>query len=137
MAYGGFLSEVSNRASWIDVVEVTDLEDGSPIDLTQAQEIVVQVVSRIYDNYYRYDYGFGVGGYTGAWQIIATLSGGKIVLIQPGMFQFSFTRSEMNTLPGGDYDVGMTITIDDITTEIFIGQVPIREGIVTIQAGAA
>ena len=59
MAYGGALSEVSNRASWIDVVEITDLETGETVDISAAQEIVVQVVSKMYDNYYRVDYGFG------------------------------------------------------------------------------
>jgi hypothetical protein len=136
MAYNGTLDEVSNRASWIDVIELRDQETNELIDFSTAQEIVVQVVSVIYDNYFRFGYGYGVGGYVGAPIITASLSNGQIVIISTGIFQFTFPRAMMNTLTGGDYNVGITIVKDDITTELFIGQVPVREGVVTLQAGA-
>lgn len=134
--YEGTLAQVSNRATWSDCVELRDQETGELVDFTGAQEIVVQVMNTQYQSYFRNDYGVGFGGTIGAMMITATLSGGGVQIIQPGVFQFTFTRSQMNTLPGGDYDVGMTIVKDDVTTELFIGQVPVREGVVTIQAGS-
>ena len=135
MSYGGSLSEASNRASYIECIEILDQETGEPIDLSDVQEIVFQAISDIYQNYVQFGYGLGFGGYIGAQMITATLSGGKIAIIQPGVFQVSFTRGDMNTLPGGDYNVGVTIVKDDITTEIIIGTLPVREGVVTVQAG--
>ena len=135
MSYGGSLSEASNRASYIECIEILDQETGEPIDLSDVQEIVFQAISDIYQNFVQFGYGLGFGGYIGAQMITATLSGGKITIVQPGVFQVAFTRSEMNTLPGGDYNVGVTIVKDDITTEIIIGILPVREGVVTVQAG--
>jgi hypothetical protein len=68
--------------------------------------------------------------------ITATLSGGQVAIISPGIFQFTFPRSIMNTLTAGDYNVGITIVKDDETVQLFLGQVPVQDGIVTIQAGA-
>lgn len=133
--YQGSLPETSNRASYIECFQLTDI-DGQPVDLTQAQEIALQIVAEAYPNFTQFGYGLGFGGYIGAQLLTATLSGGKIVLIQPGIFQVSFARSEMNTLPGGLYNVGIAITIDDETAEIFVGTLPVREGVVTVQAGA-
>jgi hypothetical protein len=135
MPYRGTLTEVSNRATWSDCVEVRDQETGDLIDLSGVQEIVVQVVSTIYNSYYRYDYAQGIGGYVGAPMLIASLSGGQVQIIQTGVFQFTFTRSQMNTLIAGDYNVGITLVKDDETDELFIGQVPVRDGVVTMQAG--
>ena len=138
MPYLGALSEASNRASYVECIEVIDQETGEPVDISTAQEIVFQVVSPVYDNYYRLGYGVGVGGgYSGAAMLIASLSNGKIQHVQTGVFQVAFTRSEMNTLPGADYNVGVAITKDDQTSEIIIGTLPVREGIVTVSAGSA
>ena len=137
MGYNGYLNDVSNRASWIDCVELRDNETDELLDFTDAQEIVVQVVAVNYDNYFRFgDYGLGVGGYVGAAIITATLSGGTIVIISPGIFQFTFPRSIMNTLIGGDYNVGMTLVKDEETIDLFIGQVAVRDGVVTVQMGS-
>jgi hypothetical protein len=135
MSYLGALPETSNRASYIENVELRD-ENGELIDLTGTQEIVFQIISPTYDNYTRDGYGLGFGGALGAQTLIATLTNGKIAIIQLGVFQVKFTRSEMNTLPAGDYNVGVVIVRDEITTEIIIGTLPVREGVVTVQAGS-
>jgi hypothetical protein len=135
MAYSGALHEVSNRASWNDVVELRDTETGELFDFSDAQEIVVQVVNLTYDNFFRFGYGYGFGGYIGAPIITASLSAGTVQIIAQGQFQFAFTRATMNTLPPGDYNAGMTMVKDEETTQLFIGQVRVREGVVTIQAG--
>jgi hypothetical protein len=136
MAYGGVLAEVSNRASWIDCIELRDSETDEEIDFSTAQEIVVQLVAVMYDNYFRFDYSFTFGGVTGALMITATLSGGQISIIQPGIFQFAFPRTQMNTLVAGDYNCGVTIVKDDQTEQLFAGQVRVIEGFVTVQAGS-
>jgi hypothetical protein len=100
------------------------------------QEIVFQIINETYPNFVQFGYGLGFGGYLGAQMLTATLSNGKIQLVQTGVFQVTFTRSDMNTLPGGNYSCGIAITKDDQTVEIFIGTLPVREGIVTISAGS-
>ena len=135
MPYVGALPEASNRATYIEAIEIIDQETGQPLDISAAQEIVFQIISPNYQNYTQFGYGLGFGGYIGAQMLTATLSNGKIVLVQPGTFQVTFTRSEMNTLPAGDYQCGVTILIDNITTELIIGTLPVREGVVTVQAG--
>jgi hypothetical protein len=136
MAYGGVLAEVSNRASWIDCFELRDSETDEEIDFSTAQEIVLQLVAVTYDNFFRYDYSFTFGGVTGALMITATLTGGQITIIQPGIFQVAFPRTMMNALVAGDYNCGVTIVKDDQTEQLFAGQVRVIEGFVTVQAGS-
>jgi hypothetical protein len=136
MAYGGVLAEVSNRASWIDCFELRDSETDEEIDFSDAQEIVLQLVAVTYDNFFRYDYSFTFGGVTGALMITATLTGGQISIIQRGVFQVAFPRTQMNALVAGDYNCGVTIVKDDQTEQLFAGQVRVIDGWVTIQAGS-
>lgn len=134
-AYLGALAEASNRATFSRCIEVRD-NTGQLFDLSDVQEIVFQIINETYPNFVQFGYGLGFGGYLGAQMLTATLTGGKIRLIETGVFQVVFTRSEMNSLPGGNYNCGMAITKDEQTAEIFIGTLPVREGIVTVSAGS-
>jgi len=132
MPYVGALSEVSNRASWNDCIEVRDIETNEPVDISSAQEIVVQVSPQPSSQY-------GTGGYSGSYStmLVASLSNGKVSHVDTGVFQFKFARSEMNPLAPGIYDVGVTIVMDEETVELIIGTLPVRDGVVTVQTGNA
>lgn len=126
MGYEGTLGNRSNRADWVDVVEVRG-PDKELMDLSTATEIVVQVAPKQYGEY---------GGYSeqsyAAPMLTATLSNGKVAHVELGKFEFSFTKGEMRGICGGVYDVEITVEKDGRTTSVFLGTVPIREGVVTL-----
>ena len=105
---------VSNRADWIDVLEVTDAETGEPIDLTDA-EILLEI--RLWPD--------------GCSPILsASTSNGKITLIELGKAQFHFLRSEMINVQPGSYEIGATVERDGTTDQFIIDTVSIFDGIV-------
>lgn len=110
----GTLSPVSNKADWIDAYELKDDETGEAIDISEAQEIVVAV--REVD--------------TKSVVLEASLSGGTITHVDTGTFQWNFTRDQMSGLCARTYDVGLTIKQDDETIQLFIGYVPVLDGVV-------
>jgi hypothetical protein len=109
------LPAVSNRADWIDAYKLLDDETGHPIDLSDATEITVEIRDRE----------------TRSPQFSATLSGGTVEHIETGIFQWSFSLSQMRSLCPKTYDVGLTILKDEITTQILIGTLPVYDGIVS------
>jgi len=111
----------SNRASWVFVGMITDLDD-NPIDLTNCS-MVFQVSSP------------RVGGghpnnANGA--LTASTENGKLTIIDLGTFRWFFTREEMGGLCAGQYDTGMTLTNDDgtQTVQLSVGPLPIVDGVV-------
>lgn len=106
------LARVSNRATWRDVIELTDGETGDLIDLTGA-DLVIEVAD---------DCGRTV--------LSATTDNGKVTVISTGAAEFVFTRDEMAALCPGTYRLGGTVTIDDETEQLFFGTVPVIDGVV-------
>ena len=133
--FDGMLSPVSNRADWIDCVEVTDAETDEPIDLSTLQDIVLAVRfpgagNGVFDGYYYASHGNRYG-------ITASLKTGEITIIQPGIFQFWFKRGVMAGLAPQTYDVGLImVTADGVISQVLIGQVPVLEGFATAGAVA-
>lgn len=119
--YRGTLDEESNKATWTDDVEVTD-EEGTLIDLTDAVIVLEVRAKRAID-----DYDTNITNAI----LSATTANGKITLQGTGVFRFSFTKSEMNTLCAGTYDIGVTVERDGETDQVLIGQLPLLDGIVT------
>lgn len=114
----GTLPPASNRADWIDCVEIRDTEaddeDDALIDLSDCS-----IVLAIYDEDYmkRAD---------------ASTDDGDIVIVDAGVFQFTFPRSVMGTLDAGTYKVGCTISRDDETVQLLIGDLPVVDGFVPL-----
>lgn len=106
------LARVSNRADWSDVIELTDADTGDAIDLSGAT-IVVEVAD---------DCGRRV--------LSATTGNGKVVVLEAGKAEFTFTRAEMAQLCPGSYRVGGTVTIGGTTEQVFFGTVPVVDGVV-------
>ncbi len=113
--YEGTLPRVSNRADWIEVVEITDADTGELIDLTDAS-LVLEVRPQ---------------HHTGCSPTLsASSSDGKIVIIDLGQAQFTFTRDEMIGVKPGTYEAGLTISRAGITEQLIIATVAILDGIV-------
>lgn len=122
--YLGTLDPVSNRASWIDQLRLFDIDDGTAFDISGATEIVMQV---------REPEGqspWGSEPENRPAVLAASLANGKITRPETGVLQWSFTRDEMRTLRKTSYDVGITITMDDETTQIIIAKLPVLGGVV-------
>jgi hypothetical protein len=106
----------SNRASWVFVGLITDLDD-NPIDIS-ACKLVFQVS----------------GGVNRSPQgrLTASTDNGKLTVIDLGKFQWSFTREEMGSLCAGQFDTGLTLTNDDgtQTVQLLVGPLPIVDGVV-------
>lgn len=110
----GTLSPVSNQADWIEAYGLYDEETGDPVDVSDAAEITISIRDPE----------------SGSADLTATLTGGTIEHIETGVFQWTFTVAQMQQLCAKTYDVGMTILKDDQTIQLFIGKLPVLDGIV-------
>jgi hypothetical protein len=103
----------SNRASWLFVGLITDLDD-NPIDIS-ACSLVFDVRDK--DGY----------------RLEASTANGKITIIDTGKFRWFFTVEEMRSFCPGQCDTGLTLTNDDgtQTVQLSIGPLPIVDGVVS------
>lgn len=113
--FGAHLPYISNRATWLEPIQVIDDEDGTLIDLSGADEITVEVCRT---------------GYSGSPVLSASLSAGTVVILDTGVFQFRFEASQVGILTNDAYDVGITYEEDGDTVQLLLGTVPILHGIV-------
>jgi hypothetical protein len=108
--------EQSNRASWVFVGKITDLEN-NPIDLTDCS--MTFTVTR------RNNQG-GV--------LTASIDNGKMTFVDVGIFRWFFTKEEMGGLCADTYDTGMVVWRNDNPSDVrqlSVGPLPIVDGIVT------
>lgn len=114
----GTLPPVSNRADWIDCIEVTDSEaedaDSAAIDLTD-----VSIVIAIYDG-------------ENCKVAEATTDAETVIVVDTGVAEFTFPRATMTTLCEGTYQVGATFELEGETVQILIGSLPVVNGFVPI-----
>ena len=104
---------VSNREDWIDQCEVRD-DNNALVNLTGAT-IVIAVRDRT----------------TKGNLLNAKTADGTIVIQGIGIFQFTFTVSQMRGLDASkSYEVGCTILLNGVTQQFFIGTVSVLDGIV-------
>lgn len=108
----GSLSPVSNRADWTDTIELTDATTGELVDLTGAT-IVLAVRDR-----------------RGCLILEASTDNGRITFPITGQIHFEFPVSTVRGIAPGTYDIGLTMTRDDMTEQILIGSVAISNGVV-------
>jgi hypothetical protein len=103
----------SNRASWVFIGEITDL-DNDPINLTDCL-MTFQISDR-----------------QGVMRLVASTNNGKIVYIDVGKFRWFFTVAEMHNLEPGTYNTGLTLVNDDgtQTIQLSVGPLPIVDGVV-------
>lgn len=112
--YDKNIPRASNRADWIETIEITDGDTGQLIDLEEAS-LLLEVRHQ----------------QTRCEPILsASTSNGKITVIELGRAQFVFPRSEMLCVCPSTYDVGLTVERDGITEQLIIATVAIVDGIV-------
>lgn len=113
--YQGTLPPASNRAGLELIYEVVDDDTDEPIDLSAAA-----ITFEVRDQ---------KGGTS---LLVASISNGKVTIIDTGTFQVSFAAGEMKLLCADTYDVGCTIQNGSAEPQQFIiGTLPVLAGVVT------
>lgn len=111
----GTLPPTSNRARWVLTREVVDEDTDEVVDLT-GRTLRLEIRQQA----------------TGSPILTATTENDAIEIRDTGVFEVTFTRDQMATLPVGTYEVGLTISNDDDETDqLFIGTLPVLDGVVT------
>lgn len=103
----------SNRASWVFIGRVADL-DNNPIDLSPCSMV------------------FAIRDKNGCQKLEASTGNGKLTIVDLGTFRWFFTVQEMGSLCAQQHDTGLTLTNDDGTQTIqfSVGPLDIVDGVV-------
>ncbi len=112
--YEANFAPVSNRADWFGTIEL--IYDDTNEILTDLDGISVLLEIRARSPRCKI--------------LTASTADGHIELIDGGVIQWHFTADEMRGLAPGTYEIGITITREDITEQELVGFVPIIDGIV-------
>ncbi|MNL25915.1 hypothetical protein D3C87_1474170 [compost metagenome] len=111
--YDAQLPPVSNRADWIETIELVDDDTEETITDLSGVTIIVEVRDR---DHRRCLYG--------------TTEDGHIVFAGFGVISWGFNRQEMTQLCAGTYEIGITVKRDGITEQELVGSVPVIDGVV-------
>lgn len=109
--YTGSLPTISNRADWKFELELTDNDTGEVIDTTGCTMNIV------------------VRDGKGAIKLQGDTTD-KINTLATGVIQIWFTEDDVDGICAGQYDAGLTITGNGETVQLFIGTVPVVDGVV-------
>ena len=103
----------SNRASWVFIGLITDLDD-NPIDLSLCSMV------------------FQVRDKNGCPKLEASTDNGKLTIVDLGTFRWFFTLQDMHCLRPEQHETGLTLTNDDGTqvVQLSVGPLPIVDGVV-------
>lgn len=103
----------SNRASWVFLGQVSDLDD-DPIDLSLCSMV------------------FAVRDKNGQLKLEASTDNGKLTYPDIGKFRWFFTVEEMRGLCAEQHSTGLTLTNDDgtQTVQFAVGPLAIMDGVV-------
>lgn len=112
--YEATLKPVSNRADWIETVELVNDDTGEVI--TNLNDVVVVVAVRTCDPPTTY--------------LTGSSQDGHIEFVPGGIIQWRFTAAEMRSLAARTYEIGVTVTRDGITEQELIGVLPVLDGVV-------
>lgn len=100
------LFEVTNRADWVQPIQVNDNDSGDLIDLTGAA-INVRMVDK-----------------NGCDKFTLTVGSG-IEIVSTGVIEFTVDDAVMATICPGSYDIGGIYRLNDETNDLFVGTVTI------------
>lgn len=104
---------MTNRETWLGRVEVRDME-GNAIDLSHA-DIRLEVTERPHCSPV----------------LKASSLDGSIKGSESGLIEWEFSEPQMRTLKAGFYKIGLVYTIQGRTTQVFLGDIQIEDGVVT------
>jgi hypothetical protein len=111
--YQGTLDPISNRADWFGTLQLVNDDTGEIITDLTGVTIVIQIGKDCYHPI-----------------LSATLDNGKVTDLGGGVLQWHFAASEMRGVCPETYEIGITMTRDDVTEQEFIGYLPILDGVV-------
>lgn len=112
--YNAHLKPVSNRADWIETIELID--DDTNTIISDLDGVTMSLEVRGTSPYLRC--------------LTGTTEDGHILIGVGGVIQWHFTATEMNGLAAGPYEIGLTVTRDGITEQELIGSLPVVDGVV-------
>jgi hypothetical protein len=108
--YTGSLGTVSNRETWTQAIDVVD-DAGDDVNIAAAS--ISLAVRKKGDS-----------------SPSLTASVGSGITVATPRFTFTFTSDQMRNLCAGNYDVGCLVTIAGTATQLIIGEVTIKDGVV-------
>ncbi|MGY5779975.1 hypothetical protein [Rhizobium sp. LEGMi135b] len=112
--YEANFAPVSNRADWFGTIELINDDTNEILTDFDGLSVLLELRSR-----------------SPQCRILsASTDDGHIELTADGVIQWHFTVDEMRRLTPGTYEIGITITREDITEQELIGSVPVIDGIV-------
>lgn len=111
--YDAQLKPVSNRADWIETIELVD--DDTEQLITNLTGVTLKLEVRDRDR---------------RRCMTATTEDGHIDFVGYGVIRWQFTKEEMSQLCAGTYEIGITVTRDGITEQELIGSLPVLDGVV-------
>ena len=112
--YDAQLKPVSNRADWLETIELIDDDTGQTI--TDLNGVSVKIEIRQLSGFYR--------------ALVGSSDDGHVTFPGNGIIQWHFTRTEMSALVAGTYEIGITVTLNDFTEQELIGSLPVVDGVV-------
>jgi len=109
--YTETLPPVSNRATFDESIQCFEDEQGAPLDISAATEIIVEIAD------------------CGRACLSAKLSAGQIVLGgTTGVFSFVFSAEQMGSLCPKTYDFNVLVTVNGETEQAIAAQLPVING---------
>lgn len=112
--YEAKLNPVSNRADWLETIELID--DDTDQTITDLTGVTVKIEVRGLPNCYP--------------RLTGSSDDGHVTFPGNGIIQWLFTKAEMSTLCAATYEIGITVVKDDFTEQELIGVLPVVEGVV-------
>lgn len=100
-----------NTGTFSQAISFADDDTGEPIDLDTVDEITVRVR--------RYGVTF----------LEATWTGDDFEEVADGEVRFTFTPAQMGALAPGNYEFGVSITIDGVTRQTHLCPLPVIAGL--------
>lgn len=109
--YEGSLGKVSNREDWTQTIACVD-DDGGDVNIASA---TIRLAVRK----------------KGDSSPTLTAANNDGITISSPNFTFAFSPDDLGGLCPGQYEVGCTIEISSVTTQLIVGTVTIVDGVVT------
>jgi hypothetical protein len=106
------LQPIAKGSDWIEIVELSDIDSGDPVDFTGASFTVS--LRRKGDS---------------SPSVTGTNATSQVISPEAGIVHIQFMASSIDALDPGEYDIGLKIERDGFTESLIIGTLPVIDGI--------
>lgn len=110
----GVLRPTSNMATWTERLELYDGETGQPIDLVEEVERITISLRDIY---------------TSTVVLTGDMESGAVIVVNPGIIEWSFPPEIMYGLDPKSYDAGCLVEMVGETIQVLLGHVSVKRGL--------